>query len=264
MNQFKIGITEAGDAGLDLSWAEKLETVDGAVLVTKRISPSFYGKALEHKDKLIIHATFTGYGSTVLEPCVPPPYEEFDAIMQLVKGGFPKERIVIRVDPIIPTPKGTRTALSAIETFMDQDFSRYRISVIDMYPHVRKRFEQAGLSLPYGNGFAPSKSDLARVDEMVRIAKARWEARHTDTPLRIEACAEPGLKEPIACGCISAYDLALLGLCDVNEQLDSSGYQRKDCMCYPGKIELLRCRKQCPHNCLYCYWKSEDKKDGAV
>lgn len=29
MPKYKIGITEAGDAGLDLSWANKLDTVDG-------------------------------------------------------------------------------------------------------------------------------------------------------------------------------------------------------------------------------------------
>ena len=148
MSQYKIGITEAGDAGLDLSWGERLSIVDGAVLVTKCISPGFLDLALKHKDKLIIHTTFTGYGRTVVEPCVPPPYEEYDAIIQLVKKGFPKERIVVRVDPIIPTLKGTRTALSAIETFMDQGFSRYRISVIDMYPHVRERFKLAGLPWP--------------------------------------------------------------------------------------------------------------------
>ena len=76
VSQYKIGITEAGDAGLDLSWGERLSIVDGAVLVTKCISPGFLDLALKHKDKLIIHTTFTGYGRTVVEPCVPPPYEE--------------------------------------------------------------------------------------------------------------------------------------------------------------------------------------------
>lgn len=259
MSQYKIGITEAGDAGLDLSWGEKLSSVDGAVLVTKCISPGFLDLALKHKDKLIIHATFTGYGRTVIEPCVPSTCEEHDAIIRLVKGGFPKERIVIRVDPIIPTLKGTRTALSAIETFMDLGFSRYRISVIDMYPHVRERFKLAGLPLPYGDGFSPSQEQLARVDTMVKIAKTYWAEQH-DSSLRIEACAEPGLHEVIACGCISAYDLALLGLCD--EQSDSAGYQRKNCMCYSGKTELLQHRQQCPHGCLYCYWKP--KKVGTT
>jgi len=122
MAKYKIGITEAGDAGLDLSWKERLESVDGAILITKCVSPSFLKAVLEHKEKIIVHATFTGYGRSVVEPCVPPPYEEFDAILQLVKNGFPRERIVIRIDPIIPTVKGTRTALGVIETFMDQGF----------------------------------------------------------------------------------------------------------------------------------------------
>lgn len=67
----KIGITEAGDAGLDLSWEPHLERVDGAILVTKNITPSLYDAALRNKDKVILHATMTGYGSSVLEPEVP-------------------------------------------------------------------------------------------------------------------------------------------------------------------------------------------------
>lgn len=61
MPKYKIGITEAGDAGLDLSWANKLDTVDGAIVITKCITPDFYEVALANKDKLIIHATITGY-----------------------------------------------------------------------------------------------------------------------------------------------------------------------------------------------------------
>ena len=55
MARYKIGITEAGDAGLDLSWADKLDTVDGVIGV-------FYDKEREkwvasitydHKRKLL-------------------------------------------------------------------------------------------------------------------------------------------------------------------------------------------------------------------
>lgn len=262
MAKYKIGVTEAGDAGLDLSWAKQMDSIDGAVLITKCISPRFLTEVLKHKDKIIVHATFTGYGNTVIEPCVPPPYDEFDAILQLVKAGFPKERVVIRVDPIIPTLKGARTALSVIETFIDQGFSRYRISVVDMYPHVRDRFKQAGIPLPYGDCFSPNKEQLQRVDEIVRIAKAYWAGQNEDASFRIESCAEPGLIEPIQCGCISAYDLTLLGLCD-DEHPDNIGYQRKNCMCYSGKTELLQHRQQCQHGCLYCYWKQKVQKEGA-
>ena len=39
----KIGITERGDAGIDLSWESKLkyDAIDGAVLITKNITDRF-------------------------------------------------------------------------------------------------------------------------------------------------------------------------------------------------------------------------------
>lgn len=254
--KYKIGITEAGDAGIDLTWAEKMDTVDGAILITKCISPDFYDEVLKSHvcKKVIVHATFTGYGRTVLEPTVPPPYEEYDAINTLVKGGFPKEKLVIRIDPIIPTEKGVEKALAAMEYFMDAGFWRYRVSVIDMYPHVRERFKAAGLPLPFGDNFGASKEQMEMVDTMLLEAQTYW-ANHggAASELRIETCAEPSLKIPIQCGCISAYDLSLLGL-DTSE-CDGQGYQRKNCMCYSGKTELLKHKARCAHGCLYCYWR---------
>lgn len=258
MAKYKIGITEAGDAGLDLSWINKLDTVDGAVVITKCISPEFYDAVLSNKDKLIIHATFTGYGRSVLEPNVPPPYDEFDAIMALEQAGFPKEKIVIRIDPIIPTTKGIDMAKSVFKTFMDVGFSRFRMSIIDMYPHVRERFKEAGLPLPYGErGFYPSAKQVRAVDKMLEDVERYWfnignRALFRDV-LRIESCAEPGLKNACQCGCISEYDMNLLGLTE--REPDSFGYQRKNCMCYSGKTELLKRKEKCPHGCLYCYWK---------
>ena len=46
MAKYKIGITEAGDAGLDLSWEPYVDNLDGVVLVTKNITPSFHDAAL--------------------------------------------------------------------------------------------------------------------------------------------------------------------------------------------------------------------------
>lgn len=258
MPKYKIGVTEAGDAGLDLSWVDKLGTVDGAIVITKCVSVSFHDAVLDNKDKLIVHATFTGYGGSILEPGVPDTYDEFDAIMALVKHGFPKEKVVIRVDPIIPTTKGINKALQVIQTFMDVGFPRFRVSIIDMYPHVRERFKQVGLPLPYGeSGFLPNAEQVHAVDNMLKAASEYWETLEIrdsfPCKLRIESCAEPGLTNAIRCGCISNYDLRLLGLTD--SETDSLGYQRPNCMCYSGKTELLEHKKRCPHECLYCYWK---------
>lgn len=258
MARYKIGITEAGDAGIDLSWVDKLGTVDGAIVITKCVSVDFHDAVLANKDKLIVHATFTGYGGSALEPRVPDTYDEFDAIMTLVKHGFPKEKVVIRVDPIIPTTKGIDKAFRAIQTFMDVGFSRFRISIIDMYPHVRGRFKQAGLPLPYGQfNYQPTNEQVSAVDEMIKTASEYWRSLGNrelfNDELRIESCAEPELKNAIQYGCISAYDLNLLGL--EPDGIDSHGFQRPNCMCYSGKTELLKHKERCPHGCLYCYWK---------
>lgn len=254
MAQYKIGATDGGDAGLDLSWQDKMKDVDGAVLITKHVTPTFI-KAVKDLPNVVVHATCTGYGGTVVEPNVPSLLEQFNAVLDLVKVGFPQERIVIRIDPIIPTPKGLVRAKQAFALFIVGGFSRYRISMIDMYPHVQNRFLAAGLPLPYNGRFAPRSEDWQAANKLVSKVKAVWETEICRGNLRIEACAEPTLTGAIQCGCVSAYDLQLMGLIDEGEELDSAGYQRHDCLCYSGKVELLTARKPCAHQCLYCFWK---------
>ncbi len=251
--KYKIGITEAGDAGIDLSWVDKLNFVDGAIVITKQITPQFKEAVLKNKNKLIIHATITGYGATMLEPNVPAPQNEYDRLVELINDGFPINKIVVRVDPIIPTTKGVKLASQIIKAGIGLGFINYRISVIDMYPHVRQRFSQNNLPLPYGeSGFYPSKAQFSDVDEMLKGLMEYGKSKIGDD-FTIEACAEPQLKNVIHEGCIAARDLELLDLCD--EKSEFYGYQRKDCMCYSGKTELLSSKKRCPHGCLYCYWK---------
>ena len=88
--------------------------------------------------------------------------------------------------------------------------------MIDMYPYVRERFREKGLPLPYGEGrFAPDRGLLRDVDEMLMEIREFWanEGLIQQVPnLRFESCAEPGLKQAVPCGCISEYDLKLLGL----------------------------------------------------
>ena len=250
---YKIGITEAGDAGLDLSWVLKLPFVDGAVVITKKITPQFIEAALTNKDKLILHATITGYGGTILEPNVPFFADELDLVCDLVNRGFPKEKVVIRVDPIIPTVKGFAAAGTILRESIKKGFERFRVSLIDMYPHVRERFVQHGLPLPYDGKFSPDDVHFRMATNMFETLKKQFTA--DGKKLRIEACAEPRLKGVEHTGCISAYDLTLLGL-DPSDT-DSSGPQRRNCLCYSGKTELLTNRRPCPNGCLYCYWRSK-------
>lgn len=57
----KIGITERGDAGIDLSWYEKLSLVDGTILITKNITSGLKYKLMQaylsgKKSSCIVHA----------------------------------------------------------------------------------------------------------------------------------------------------------------------------------------------------------------
>ena len=257
MNEIKIGITEAGDAGLDLSWANKMNEVEGAILITKHVNFAFSDLALKYREKVIVHATCTGYGGTVLEPNVPKPKTQLQQVLELVRRGFPQNQVVIRVDPILPTEKGLERALRVIKSFMLHGFARYRVSLIDMYRHVQTRFREAGLENPYGDDrFSPRQEDFENTDAMLGEAAKIWtDLGNSEDLLRIESCAEPGLWTPIPCGCVSGYDVTLMRLDALKLVGCQTKGQRKECLCYEGKTELLKSRHPCNHGCLYCYWK---------
>lgn len=90
MAKYKIGITEAGDAGLDLSWEPYVDNLDGVVLVTKNITPSFHDAALRNREKAILHATITGYGNTKLEPQVPGSQQGDGSSGEAGRGWIPQ------------------------------------------------------------------------------------------------------------------------------------------------------------------------------
>ena len=76
----RIGITERGDAGLDLSWLKKTDACDGMVLITKNANDRFAGAVMELRAKnfpCVVHATCTEWGGTRLEPFVPRPTRLF-------------------------------------------------------------------------------------------------------------------------------------------------------------------------------------------
>lgn len=254
MPNYRIGITEAGDAGLEFVWVEKLRTLDGAVLITKDCNSDFRAAvATNDRGNIIVHATITGHGGTVIEPGVPSSKTQTENIAQLIRHGFPIERIVVRIDPIIPTASGIKTAYRAMRSCMALGIRRFRVSVLDAYPHVRERFHKCGIEPPYGEAFSASDDQFHEVDKMLHACKCLSAGLTGEKQIRIECCAEPKLAVPSHSGCISDYDLSLMGLEPEGDGF--SGHQRKDCLCYSGKVELLGCKKPCSHNCLYCYWR---------
>lgn len=237
----KFGITEAGDAGLDFSWVDKL--LDGNIIITKHMTTQnkkLNKLLLENQDRVILHVTCTGHGGTEMEPNVPKPYEVYQGVRELIKNGFPSDHIVLRTDPIIPTDRGIEVATEPWVLFGDTGVLRCRYSIIDMYPHVRARFMKKYGRVPFSSFQAPQKL----IDNLLS----------TIEPFRqyytFEACAE---NLPDKVGCISKKDYEILGLDTSTIQL--GGFQRNACACCTGKTELLTNKKRCPSGCLYCYWK---------
>ena len=233
-----IGTTERGDAGLDFSWVNRLYLAN--IIISKNLNDTLIEKLVENKSKVIFHHTVTGLGGTNLEPHVPGLEWSHSQFKKLIAAGFPVEQVVLRIDPIIPHPKTLHYATNVLNMYVGE-VSRVRYSFLDMYPHVIKRFTDAGIGLPYKTFTAPKAS----IDNALQVLNS-YKKHFT-----FEACGE-FVEDKV--GCVSQKDLNIL-----NTQITPSStkcQQRNSCMCMGNKKELLRGNMfPCPHGCLYCFWK---------
>lgn len=238
-----VGITESGEVAFNLDIFEHLYNAN--IIITKRLTDGLIDKILENKNKIILHLTITGYGETVLEPFVPSPIKNHEKFLKLIESGFPVEQVVLRIDPIIPTEKGIKRVKEVIELFKDSGITRVRFSILDMYQHVKDRFKENDIKIPYETFHAPLR-DRLEVYEMLKDFGKKYN-------FEVEACGEPNIE---SISCLSQKDIDILGLTD-KIILDGEKKQRKTCHCPSNKKELIRKGKpqRCEHNCLYCFWK---------
>lgn len=252
-----IGVTERGDAGIDFSWHGRLGQPQwaGAVLITKRLSERFIELALTATKPVIVHCTCTGNGGTWAEPNVPDYREQLEMLQRLIDCGFPAERTVLRVDPIIPTPGGLDNARRVLHHVLRKQIpvTRVRFSVLDQYPHVVQRLQAMGKQpfYPAVNGRCPfyaPKGQLEAVADMLAQFPFRYESCAEDWAARIHP------DKITVRGCVSQLDLDLMGL-KAPDVLRTNMQGRNGCHCLSCKRELLTTRKPCPNKCVYCYWK---------
>lgn len=238
----RIGVTESGEIAYNLDAFDRL--YKGNIIITKRLTDKLIEKLIEYKDKIILHLTVTGMGSTRIEPFVPSPQTTLEKLQKLINDGFPTDHIVLRVDPIVPTFKGLNTATSVLRLFRGLGIKRVRISFLDNYKHVRERFKEIGVELYNGEFHAPLKE---RLKCLTAIKYCAEECGYES----VEACGEPGID---SIPCLSQKDIDILGLTD-EIVLEGSAEQRKSCGCPANKSELLRVKPhRCDNKCLYCYW----------
>lgn len=254
MPKLKIGFTERGDGGLDLSWAQKCKDrkVDGAVIITKSLTDKCIEAILELTQNdfpVILHATCTGWGGTEIEPGAYPYTAQMDQMLKLKEKRFPLSHMVLRIDPIWPTKNGIKRACEVIDAALERNIlpaARCRISVLDEYRHVKQRIIKVGYMPAYGpDRFYPNIQEL----EIVQQALSKY-------PMVFETCAEPFLSDKNhfrQAGCLSETDYRLMGF-SVDTELENMQH-RNGCHCLSGKTELLTERHPCPNKCIYCYWK---------
>jgi len=242
----RFGTTEISDPSFHLEIFDNL--YDGNLIITKRLTPKLIEKLIQHKSKIILHITCTGLGGSKVEPFVPTKETTHIHTLELIEKGFPVEQIVLRVDPIIPTNRGLNTAFSVIELFKDTGIKRIRISFLDIYNHVKERFKENNIPLPYENFHA---------DELTR-EKAIFEIIKIFPNYDIEFCGEPPtttFPNLMSIPCLSQKDIDILGLTDKIELIGNKE-ARTHCGCPQNKSELIKDKpKRCPNKCLYCFWK---------
>lgn len=238
----QVGITETGEIAFNLEAFDNLKKAN--IIITKRLTDKLIEKLIENKDKCILHLTVTGMGGSKLEPFVPSLEITRDKFNKLISDGFPVNQVVLRIDPIIPTPKGVQTALKVIKAFIDSGINRIRWSSIDMYNHVKERFNDEGIKLPYESFHA----DKVKINGLYTVLESVCYINN----IELEACGEPGF-EPTPC--ISQKDIDILGL--TNEiTLEGNAEQRSGCNCPSNKIQILKQKpERCENKCLYCFWK---------
>lgn len=233
----KIGITERGDAALDYNEVLRSSCSvrpDGIILISK--NPVLLLEKLsdiEPPVPFIIHATITGFGGEAIEPNIPPAEEALKAYHELVDR-YGTAKVILRVDPIF--------LLGRAMPIVREAEGRVRISFADGYDHVRKRFKDKA---PEYIPLLPSRFHipLDKRQEML-------EAINKELGYEAEVCGEPNME---CSGCVSEKDLETMGLSLPKKK--GKSFQRKACTCMGIKTELLSRRGQCPHGCLYCYWK---------
>ncbi len=239
----QVGITESGEVAFNLDTFNNLRKAN--IIITKRLTDKVIDKLIENKEKIILHLTCTGMGGTKIEPFVPSVDVTYEKCKQLIEKGFPISHIVLRIDPIVPTAKGIDTAESVLKKFIPLKIKRVRISILDMYKHVKERFSDNGIPLPFETFHASSSLRTLICEKFSDYSK-----KHD---FDMEVCGEPDID---SIPCISQKDIDILGLTDEIKLVGNAG-QRKSCSCPANKHEIMAGKPhQCNNGCLYCFWRS--------
>jgi DNA repair photolyase len=257
MGSLAIGITEKGDPYYEEdSWFKWIEYGKPCILVTKHLN-GILGKHpfLLQQNNIIIHCTITGYGGTIFEPNVPNP-QIILKTLENIDDKY-KNKVVIRIDPIIPIDQFFKQSKKIFKSCMSLGFKRFRISILDMYFHIWDRLKTIvggnlieDFAKVYGNRYKAEACIHAEFNLRQKIIEGFKKEIEGKDEVKLEVCCEPGIE---SIGCISEADFPILGI-KPDMTLVFKHRPRQFCDCLSLKHELLK-GGNCKSGCFYCYWK---------
>lgn len=109
------------------------------IIRTKRLTPEFNQFCIENKDRLYLHIVINGMGKTLLEPNIPSVRDMFVLIRSLIDNGFPNNKILIIVDPVLPNINGINAIKFLLRLFTEFSFLRLRRIKFKLLPFYKDK-----------------------------------------------------------------------------------------------------------------------------
>ena len=255
-----IGITNAGDPALNKTWLDNLHAVKFAIVISKGADAAFEKDLLDHKDKIIYHATCTGLGGTAIEPGAPTVVEKFEHLKRIINRGFPVSQIVVRIDPLLPydIAEAVNAALAIdyiaklkniLMMTEHLGIQRVRYSHLDEFEFTKDAFNKIAV------GLHPNRRNY--------VSDYLLDLRQLNPNLHYESCTEPCSPPGDKFGCISDIDASILGMNrSVELKYPPMNNFSTPCRCPLNKLELLlhNGKFDCKFGCIYCYWRQDEHK----
>lgn len=200
-----------------------------------------------NKTNFSISYTITGWGGTWLESNVLDPevmINEFNKASVILKN-----RVLLRIDPIIPTKEGIDKAIHVLKGIMYP--IRVITSVLQIYKDQIDIIKKLGVdeslySVVSGRARFVRREVANRVISLMHVARPNINIQMCGMPYKVEGS--------IHTGCI---DDALLKAMGINEYIRiQPGVQRPGCKCVISKKQLIS--GPCEHTCAYCYAHKEN------
>lgn len=139
------------DASIDFAWYHQLkENPDQEMdLLVRNLNPDMLHALLSVGSQVHLYMAVSGYSGTIVEPNTRGMDQILDTAADLLQKGFPRDHLILLIDPIIPTKKGIKRADEVCYQFRGIVNNVVAAPMI-LYPVMKKRFKEAGIKMPPG------------------------------------------------------------------------------------------------------------------